>query len=248
MINIENLNHHYKNKSQEVLKNINLHIRKGENVVLIGSSGCGKTTLLRSINRLIEPVSGSIHINGENILKMPIKKVVRIRGKIGMIFQNFNLIERDSVLKNTLNGRLRHHSSLNTLFGRFSTQDYEIAKQSLKRVGLEDYENERINNLSGGQKQRVAIARTLSQNPDIILADEPVSSLDPKLMREILELLNNICLEKEITLVTSLHFLELAKKYSSRIIGMRQGELIFDGKPEELTDENIIKIYGETGF
>ncbi len=222
MINIENLNHHYKNKSQEVLKNINLHIRKGENVVLIGSSGCGKTTLLRSINRLIEPVSGSIHINGENILKMPIKKVVRIRGKIGMIFQNFNLIERDSVLKNTLNGRLRHHSSLNTLFGRFSTQDYEIAKQSLKRVGLEDYENERINNLSGGQKQRVAIARTLSQNPDIILADEPVSSLDPKLMREILELLNNICLEKEITLVTSLHFLELAKKYSSRIIGMRQ--------------------------
>ena len=174
------------------------------------------------------------------------KEAEKIRGKIGMIFQNFNLLERETVLKNVLNGRLRYNSTLNTLLGRFSKQDYDLANNNLKLVGLEGYEDERANNLSGGQKQRVAIARTLSQKPDIILADEPVSSLDPKLMKEIMDLLKSICVEKGITLVTSLHFLEFAKRYGTRIIGMRNGGIVFDGKPEDLTEKDIVDIYGKT--
>jgi phosphonate transport system ATP-binding protein len=246
MIKIENLNHKYKNRNEEAVKNIDLHIKKGESVVIIGSSGSGKSTLLKCINRLLEPNSGKIHIDGNDILNCKIKKAEKIRGNIGMIFQNFNLTERETVLKNTLNGRLSHISTFNTILGRFSKEDYELARNNLKRVGLGEYEKERINNLSGGQKQRVAIARTLSQKPEIILADEPVSNLDPKLMKEIMDLLKDICVEKGITLVTSLHFLEFAKRYGSRIIGMKQGQIVFDGKPEDLTEKDIVDIYGKT--
>lgn len=163
-----------------------------------------------------------------------------------MIFQNFGLLERETVLTNVLNGRLRFNSRLKTIFGRFSAEDYALARQNIQRVGLMDFINERVNNLSGGQKQRVAIARALSQNPSIILADEPVSSLDPKLMEEIMDLLRSICLERKITLITSLHFLDLARRYGSRIIGIKDGELVFDGRPEELNSEIIARIYGRS--
>ena len=246
MIKIENLNHAYKNRKEDAIKDINILIKKGENVVIIGSSGSGKSTLLRCINRLIEPKSGKILIDNEDIINSPIRKVDKIRSKIGMIFQHFNLIERETVLNNVLNGRLWYISTFNTLIGRFSKEDYDIARNSLKAVGLEGYENERVANLSGGQKQRVAIARTLSQKPDVILADEPVSSLDPKLMKEIMDLLKNICIEKGITLVVSLHFLEFVKRYGSRIVGMRRGEIVFNGKPEDLTEKDIVDIYGKT--
>lgn len=248
MIRIENLNHTYKNRKEGAIRNLSLHIKKKESLVIIGSSGSGKSTLFDCISRLIEPTSGRIYVEGEDILSYPIKKARKIRGNIGMVFQNFNLIERDSVLKNVLNGRLKYNTSFQTIFGRFSKEDYDIARDSIRCVELEEYENERVANLSGGQKQRVAIARTLAQKSKIILADEPVSNLDPKLMKEILDLLNKICIEKEITLITSLHFIELAKKYASRIIGMKEGKIVFDGKPEELTEENIIDIYGATGF
>jgi len=246
MIKIENLSHTYENRKEDAIKNINLHINKGESLVIIGSSGSGKSTLLKCINRLVEPKSGKILINGENILNCNIKKAINIRGKIGMIFQNFNLIERETVLKNVLNGRLRYNSTFNTILGKFSKEDYAIAKENLARVGLQGYENERVTNLSGGQKQRVAISRALSQKPDIILADEPVSSLDPKLMKEIMDLLKGICMEKGITLISCLHFLDFAKRYGSRIIGIREGEIVFDGKPEELTEKDIVEIYGKT--
>lgn len=246
MIKIENLSHTYKNRNEEAIRDINLHIKKGESIVIIGSSGSGKSTLLKCINRLIEPTSGSILIDGEDILSCKIRKAEKIRGKIGMIFQNFNLVERESILNNVLNGRLRYNSSLKTIFGRFSKEDHRIVEESLKRVGLYQYKNERVTNLSGGQKQRVAIARALSQKPDIMLADEPVSNLDPKLMKEVMDLLKNICDEKGITLVSSLHFLDFAKRYGSRIIGMRQGKIIFDGKPDELTERDIVDIYGKT--
>tara|TARA_Y100000310_G_scaffold345796_1_gene470070 strand:+ start:5850 stop:6623 length:774 start_codon:yes stop_codon:yes gene_type:complete len=246
MIKIENLSHTYKNRNEEAVKNINLHIKKGESVVIIGSSGSGKSTLLKCINRLIEPNSGEIFIEGEDIIHYPIKKAEKIRGKIGMIFQNFNIIERETVFSNVLNGRLRFNNSLGVIFGRFSKEDYPIAEENIKRVGLYKYKNERVSNLSGGQKQRVAIARALSQEPDIILADEPVSNLDPKLMKEIMDLLKNICIEKNITLVSSLHFLDFAKRYGSRIVGMRDGGVVFDGKPEELTEKDIVDIYGKT--
>jgi len=246
MIKIENLSHTYKNRNEEAIKNINLHIKKGESVVIIGSSGSGKSTLLKCINKLIEPNSGKISIEGEDILHCPIKKAEKIRGKIGMIFQNFNLIERETVFNNVLNGRLSFNSSLKTIFGKFSKEDCDAVEDSIKRVGLSEYKNERVANLSGGQKQRVAIARALSQKPDIMLADEPVSNLDPKLMKEVMDLLNNICIEKGITLISSLHFLDFAKRYGSRIVGMRNGEIVFDGKPEELTEKDIVDIYGKT--
>lgn len=246
MIRIEQLNHIYKSRNEQAVKNINLHIKKGESLVIVGPSGSGKSTLLKSINRLIEPTSGSIFINNEDILKVPSKRVIQLRGQIGMIFQHFNLIERETVLKNVINGRLRYNSAFSTIFGKFSAEDYFIAKVSIKRVGLEKFENERVANLSGGQKQRVAIARVLSQNPAIILADEPVSSLDPRLMKEIMDLLICICKEKEITLVSTLHFLDFAKNYGSRIIGMQEGEIVFRGTPNDLTEKAIVDIYGET--
>lgn len=246
MITIQNLNHQYVNREEEAIKNINLHINKGEHVVLIGSSGSGKSTLLKSINRLIEPSSGKLFIANHEILNCPIKKATKIRGNIGMIFQDFNILERETVLNNVLNGRLRFNRTINSIIGHFSKKDYLIAKNNLKRVGLEGYENERVSNLSGGQKQRVAIARTLSQEPKIILADEPVSSLDPKLMKEIMDLLQKICNEEDITLIVSLHFLEFAKKYGSRIIGIKEGKVIFDGKAQDLTEKDLVDIYGKT--
>ena len=223
MIRIENLSHTYNSQNTEAIKNINLHIKKGESLVLIGSSGSGKSTLLRSINRLVEPSFGDIFIDNESILKAPVKRVHEIKGKIGMIFQNFNLIERENVFQNVINGRLRYNSSLYTLLGKFSEEDYAIVRENLRIVGLERYEQKRVADLSGGEKQRVAIARALSQKPDIILADEPVSNLDPRLMKEIMDLLKNICTEKGITLVASLHFLDFAKRYGSRIVGLRNG-------------------------
>ncbi|MFH1423671.1 MAG: phosphonate ABC transporter ATP-binding protein [Candidatus Nealsonbacteria bacterium] len=248
MIKIENLSHIYKNKNGDrvALKNINLQIEKGENVVFIGSSGSGKSTLLKAINRLIEPSSGRIWIDGEDILSSPRERVCQIRGKMGMIFQNFNLLEREAVFTNALNGRLKYNNNLNTILGKFSQADLATVQDSLQMVGLADYRNERVADLSGGQKQRVAIARVLSQKPEIILADEPVSNLDPKLMKEIMDLLKGICRERGMTLLVSLHFLEFAKRYSSRIIGLRDGAIVFDGSPTNLTEKSIIDIYGET--
>lgn len=246
MIKIENLTHKYKNRKEEALLNINLEVKKAESVVLIGSSGAGKSTLLKCINRLVEPDSGKIYVDGTEIINCPIKEAEKIRSKIGIIFQNFNLHERETVLKNVLNGRLSYISTLRTILGKFSKEDYEIARNNIKRVGLADYENERVANLSGGEKQRVAIARALSQKPKIILADEPVSSLDPKLMKEVMDLLKNLCDEENITLVSSLHFLDFAKRYATRIVGMRDGQIIFNDKPEELTEQNIVDIYGKT--
>ncbi len=246
MIRIENLSHTYKNRDEEAINNINLHIKKGENVVIIGSSGSGKSTLLKCINRLIEPTSGSVIIEGEDITNCKIKKAEKIRSKIGMIFQNFDLIDRETILNNVLNGRLGYNNSLRTIFNRFSREDRKIVEENLKRVGLYEYKSERVSNLSGGQKQRVAIARALSQKPDIMLADEPVSNLDPKLMKEVMDLLKSICDEKCITLVSSLHFLDFAKRYGSRIIGMKEGKIVFDGNPEDLTEKDIVEIYGKT--
>ena len=246
MIRIEHLNHTYPNRKEGALKDVSLHIKKGESVVIIGSSGSGKSTLLKCINRLIEPTSGKIYIDSEDIIDSDRKNAEKLRGKIGMIFQNFNLVERETILTNVLNGRLRYNKSIRSIFGRFSAIDKEIVNDNINRVGLTEFINERTSNLSGGQKQRVAIARALSQKPKIILADEPVSSLDPKLMKETMDLLKGICVEKEITLITSLHFLEFAKRYGTRIIGMRQGRIVFDGKPEDLTEKDIMDIYGET--
>ena len=217
MIKIENLNHIYKNRNEEAVKNVNLHVKKGENVVIIGSSGSGKSTMLKCINRLLEPTSGKIYIYDEDIVNVPLKKAEKIRGRIGMIFQNFELIERETVLSNVLNGRLRYNRNFKIIFGRFSKEDCEVSRNNIKSVGLGGLENERVANLSGGQKQRVAIARALVNNPSIILADEPTGNLDSKTGYEITNLFNKLNKAgKTIIIVT--HDDDLAKIAERKII------------------------------
>jgi len=241
MIKIENLSHTYKNKNEETLKNINLNIKKGEIAALIGPSGSGKSTLINCIGRLVIPTSGRILINNKDILKANKKEIREIRKKIGFIFQEFNLIERDTVFKNVLNGRLSYCSTLKSCFNKFSENDYRIVEGSLRDVGLLDLKDERVCNLSGGQKQRTAIARALSQEPEIILADEPVSNLDPKLVREILYLLQKNCREKGITLIISIHFAELVKEYFDRMMGIVEGKILFDDEFKDNVKEELIK-------
>ena len=246
MIKIENLSHQYRGRDSEAVKNINLEIGRGEIVVLLGPSGSGKSTLLRCINKIVSPSFGKVYIEGEDIISANSKRTKKIRQTIGMVFQNFNLIDRYTVLENALTGRLSYMTSFNTMINRYSEKDIERCMEVIGRIGLEELAYEKVKNLSGGEKQRVGIARALSQEPKIILADEPVSNLDPKLMRDIMDLLQKICKDDGITLVFSLHFLELARKYATRIVGLRAGKIVFDNTPEELTEESIVNIYGKT--
>lgn len=245
MIEIRNLTHRYKDRDKDVLKDINIKIEQGECIILLGPSGAGKSTLIRCINRLIEPTSGEVLIDGVNILKLNTKETGLIRRKIGLIFQEFNLIERDSVLKNVLNGRLGSTSLWRTFFNKYTLEDYEILEESLKSVKMVEFKYDRVSDLSGGQRQRVAIARTLAQHPNIILADEPVSNLDPKLMKDVMNLLQTICRKNNMTLILSIHFLELIKEYASRVIGIKDGKIVYDGHISKLTTDDLTKIYGE---
>jgi phosphonate transport system ATP-binding protein len=243
MIEVRNLIHRYKNNNEDVLKKISFNIGKGQIAILLGSNGSGKTTLLRCINKLIVPVSGSIFIDGIDILKANAQKTRWVRRRIGFIFQELNLIERMTVLDNVMNGRLGYIGLLRTCFNRFREDDYRAALNSLQKMGLSDLKYKRVSNLSGGQKQRVAIARALSQEPEIILADEPVSSLDPKLREEIMALLYRVCIEKEITLIMSLHFVGLSRRYASRIIGINNGRIVVDDKAQKVSEKILRSIY-----
>ena len=228
------------------LKDVNLQVIEGERVIFLGPSGAGKSTLLRCINLSIRPTAGKIYINGQDITLLPATEIKHIRRHIGVISQNFNLVEGASVLKNALLGRLGYAGTFPSIMGRFSEEDVTIATNALQRVGLEKFIQKRVSDLSGGQKQRVAIARALAQNSNILLADEPVSSLDPKLMKEVMDLIKEICTENNITLIASLHFLELAKSYATRMVGIRDGRIVVENTPDELTDKDLIDIYGET--
>lgn len=260
MIRIEGLSHYYevrakrgsagngaaRNKTELALKDIHLDVAEGERLVILGSSGSGKSTLLRCTNLSIRPTAGKIFIDGLEITGLTGKEVAQIRRQMGVISQHFNLVEGATALKNVLLGRLGYVSTLQSILGRFSEEDIDLANDCLRRVELDKYAQKRVSDLSGGQKQRVAVARAMAQQARILLADEPVSSLDPKLMKETMELIKEICDEKGITLLTSLHLLELATSYATRMIGLREGELVFNNTPDELTDKDIIDIYGET--
>lgn len=260
MIRIEGLSHYYevrakrggagngtsKGKTELALKDIHLDVAEGERLVILGSSGSGKSTLLRCTNLSIRPTAGKIFIDGLEITGLTGKEVAQIRRQMGVISQHFNLVEGATALKNVLLGRLGYVSTLQSILGRFSEEDIDLANDCLRRVELDKYAQKRVSDLSGGQKQRVAVARAMAQQARILLADEPVSSLDPKLMKETMELIKEICDEKGITLLTSLHLLELATSYATRMIGLREGELVFNNTPDELTDKDIIDIYGET--
>ncbi|MEK4839158.1 MULTISPECIES: phosphonate ABC transporter ATP-binding protein [Bacillus] len=244
MIEFRNVSKMYPNGTKG-LNNINLKIQKGEFIVMVGLSGAGKSTLLRSVNRLHEITEGEIIIEGESITSAKGKGLRRMRRDIGMIFQSFNLVKRSTVLKNVLAGRVGYHSTLRTTLGLFPKEDVELAFQALKRVNILEKAYARADELSGGQQQRVSIARALAQEAKIILADEPVASLDPLTTKQVLDDLKKINEDFGITTIVNLHSIDLARQYATRIIGLHAGEMVFDGLVEEATDEKFAEIYGD---
>lgn len=243
MIELRNVSKVYSNGTKG-LDDIDLQIKEGEFVVIVGLSGAGKSTLLRSINRLHEISEGEITVNGNSISEARGNELYRIRRDIGMIFQNFNLVRRSSVMRNVLSGRVGYHSTLKMILGLFSKQDKELAMNALNRVNIAEKAYIRADQLSGGQQQRVSIARALAQEAKVILADEPVASLDPITTKQVMDDLLRINQELNITMVVNLHSVDLARKYASRIIGLNKGKIVFDGKANEATEEVFATIYG----
>jgi len=227
------------------LRDVSFTVQDGEFLAVIGLSGAGKSTLLRCINRLIEPTAGRVVWDDIDITAVKRSELRRIRRQIGMIFQQFNLVKRSSVMTNVLSGRLGYANPWWTLVHRFAPEDHTRARNALDRVGILDKADNRADQLSGGQQQRVGIARALMQEPKLILADEPVASLDPVLAHSILQYLEQLNRQDGITVICSLHFLDLVHRYASRVIGLKDGELVFDGFPSELTRERFKEVYGE---
>lgn len=244
ILSVKNLVKTYPNGVQ-ALKGVSFDVKQGEFLVVIGLSGSGKSTLLRCINRLIDPTSGDVVFEGRSIARINNAGVKKIRTKIAMIFQHFNLVPRHSVLSNVLMGRLGQMTSWKAIFGRFSTVDKDNAMKYLKLVGISEKAKIRADQLSGGQQQRVAIARALAQNPSMLLADEPVASLDPATCHVVMDYLKKVNQELGITVVCNLHFLSLVRQYATRVIALKEGQLVFEGSPTEITDEWFQKIYGE---
>ncbi|PKO05555.1 MAG: phosphonate ABC transporter ATP-binding protein [Chloroflexi bacterium HGW-Chloroflexi-3] len=244
MLEIKNLTKVYEGNVQ-ALDNVSFNVQPGEFLAVIGLSGSGKSTLLRCINRLVEPTNGEVIWDGVDITKAGPDELRRIRRQIGMIFQHFNLVERSKVLTNVLAGRLGYTNPAMSLVNRFSKNDVDMAYKQLERVGITDQANKRADELSGGQQQRVSIARAMMQNPKIILADEPVASLDPVLAHSIMQYLEKINKEDGVTIICSLHFLDLVHRYANRAIALNAGVLMFDGAPKEIDDVKFKEIYGK---
>lgn len=229
----------------QALKGVSLKVFEGEFLSIIGLSGSGKSTLLRSINRLNTPTGGEIIYQNQNVLTSRGKEISKLRSNVAMIFQKFNLVGRHSVLSNVLMGALSRTGFFSSMLGAFSKDDVEKAHEYLKLVGLEEKADSRADQLSGGQQQRVAIARTLMQNPDVLLADEPVASLDPALSHTIMDYLKKINTDLGITVLCNLHHLDLVKTYSNRAVALKNGELVFEGSPEKINETWFKEIYGE---
>lgn len=229
----------------KALSDVSFEVPKGQFLAVIGLSGSGKSTLLRCINRLVEPTQGKILWNDIDITNASEEDLRRIRRKIGMVFQHFNLVSRSSVLTNVLAGRLGYLNPALSIINRFPKQDIEKAMKQLNRVGIAEKATQRADELSGGQQQRVGIARALMQDPEMILADEPVASLDPVLAHSIMQYLELINDEDGVTVICSLHFLDLVHRYADRVIALNEGKLVFDGLPEEIDDRRFKEIYGK---
>jgi len=244
MLQIEHLTKIYDN-GVLALDDVSFEVPDGQFVVIIGLSGSGKSTLLRCINRLIDPTEGRILWNGTNITAATDEELRHIRRRIGMIFQQFNLVKRSSVLTNVLAGRLGYTNPLYSFVNHFSRADKEQALAKLQRVGIREKAHNRADELSGGQQQRVGIARALMQEPELMLADEPVASLDPATSHSVMKYLELLNKEDGITILCSLHFLSLARAYADRIIALKDGRLEFDGLPEEIDEKRFKAIYGE---
>ncbi len=244
MLVIENLTKIYDN-GFKALDKINLEIPEGQFVSIIGLSGSGKSTLLRCINRLIDPTEGRILWRGLDITAATDDELRQIRRRIGMIFQQFNLVKRSSVMTNVMSGRLGYVNPVYSLFNYFPRAEKDRALAALQRVGISEKAYIRASSLSGGQQQRVGIARALMQNPELMLADEPVASLDPATSHSVMKYLELLNQEDGITILCSLHFLSLARAYSDRVIALKDGKLEFDGLPKDIDNDRFKQIYGE---
>ena len=244
MLEIKNLSKVYEGGTQ-ALYDVSFTVKPGEFLAVIGLSGSGKSTLLRCINRLIEPTEGQIIWNGKDITAASQDEMLRIRRKIGMIFQHFNLVSRSRVITNVLAGRLGYVNPAMSLINRFPKSDMEMAIKQLDRFSIADQAYKRADELSGGQQQRVGIARAMMQEPEIILADEPVASLDPVLAHSIMQYLETINKEDGVMVICSLHFLDLVHRYANRAVALNEGRLMFDGTPEDIDDAKFKEIYGK---
>ncbi len=244
VLKIKGLQKTYPNGVQ-ALKGVSFDVKKGEFLVIIGLSGSGKSTLLRCLNRLHDPTGGEIHFYDQDVTKLKTSAEIRdLRKKIGMIFQHFNLIPRHTVLNNVLMGKLAYTPTWKSILGFFSDEDKEEAMKYLRLVGIADKAHIRADQLSGGQQQRVAIARALTQNPKVLLADEPVASLDPATCHTVMDYLRKVNQELGITIVCNLHFLSLVRQYATRVIALKGGELVFEGDPQNIDNAWFEKIYG----
>jgi phosphonate transport system ATP-binding protein len=233
---------------EPVLKNISFDVEGRGMTAIIGPSGTGKSTLVRCINRLVEPTSGQVLFRGEDLLRLSAPELRTARRHIGMVFQEYNLVERLSVIENVLCGRLGYVPVWRAWLRKFPPLDVERAFQLLDAVGLGNLATQRADRLSGGQRQRVGIARALMQDPDLVLADEPTSSLDPKTSVEIMELIAQRAGERDIPVIVNIHNVGLARRFADRIVGLVNGEIVFDGPPGALDDTHLIAIYGGEGW
>lgn len=243
MLEIKNLTKIYPG-GVKALDNVSFTVPDGQFLAVIGLSGSGKSTLLRCINRLIEPTEGQILWNGKDITSASVDEMRKIRRHIGMVFQHFNLVHRSKVITNVLAGRLGYVNPAWSLVNRFPKDDIDKAMAQLERVGIADKAYQRADELSGGQQQRVGIARALMQDPEMILADEPVASLDPVLAHSIMTHLEDINKKDGVTVLCSLHFLDLVHRYSDRVVALNAGKLVFEGDPKDIDDEKFKEIYG----
>jgi len=242
LLSIKNLKKQYGNT--KAVDDVSFDIKKKEIVTIIGRSGAGKSTIMRCVNRLVSNDGGDITFDGVSITnKIPLKELRPVRCKIGFIFQHFNLVYRLTVFQNVMHGRLGHMSTLNGVLGRYTEEDKEKAFEILESLGLGDQIYKRAGDLSGGQKQRVGIARALIQEPSLLLCDEPIASLDPVTSRTIMDLIVDQAQKRGIACLTNLHQVDIAREYSTRILGIRNGKLVYDDTAERLTDEQVDNVY-----
>jgi phosphonate transport system ATP-binding protein len=244
MLQIRGLTKRYRT-GDLALKSIDLDLPDGQVLALIGPSGAGKSTVIRCINRLVEPTSGTVILKGANITSLGGRELRRARRRMGMIFQEYALVERLTVMENVLSGRLGYVGFWQSFTRKFPQSDVEQAFRLLARVGLDHMADKRADELSGGQRQRVGICRALIQNPDLLLVDEPTASLDPKTSRQIMRLIKELCGERKLSAIINIHDVMLAQLFAERIVGLQLGQIVYDGPPNRLTAEVLTRIYGE---
>jgi phosphonate transport system ATP-binding protein len=244
MLRIENLEKRYQT-GDLALKSVDLEVPKGQVMALIGPSGAGKSTLIRCVNRLVQPTAGKIFLGDLELTRLGSRELRRARTRMGMIFQEYALVERLSVMENVLSGRLGYVGFWRSYFRKFPQADIDEAFNLLERVGLDHMADKRADELSGGQRQRVGICRALIQNPDLLLVDEPTASLDPKTSRQIMRLICELCNERQLAAIINIHDVLLAQMFSRRIVGLQLGSIVYDGPPENLNPGVLTQIYGE---